>query len=952
MATSGTDVKKVAVSDLRGIIVDSDELQKGTRIFDEKGIGNLARHGNKLFCEARGSGPAPYRVSLTFSDTSSDVRARCTCQAALSRPFCKHAAALLVAWSRAPEAFAVSDAPPAGSAEAKKKAVKRGSAAAADLMKQGIGQVGTLVRELGTAGVAAIGEDRVPRIQTLGENLRDNKLRRLSARTLDLALLLERGAKSRGSLPAIAYADLMADLLLTARKLEKHLVGGEPIDDRHVEELIGKTWQKGDRKPVSGLDLIEYAYINRVTSDDYVIRESRFFDLASGAHLSEKQIVPAFLRNTEPKRSRAGCLNAGVRGSSYPGYPPVRIEITDLGDPRPLDHEALGRLVEKALPDVGSALAALAEHRRDVFAPDLLPAALRVDTLFARAGRLQAVDAAGQALHLPEDPALEARLGAALGGSRLRVLLGDVGVDAALPTLWPSAVVIEGPLGLELRSLLAPASARKEALPEAGSAAWIAAARAAGASGAAIALAEVREELADAFVVGLAALGPRVTGPLEQKLGELGMAKQAALLRGVAEKAEAEARLDDFVKVYQILGIALVRLAGATEVDRATLERVPTYESVFVKRPERWMDPRAISKARAEGALDRYEAAVHYAHHYEGLPPEELAASIYPTWADGSAAPYVVRAFAGRREAGVAAAKKALASKRGRVAKITALRVLAAVGGIEAERILHELATTEPDIGLRGLAADARDALEMRTLGPDAVARRRAPTLQKVAEATQQLLGGSTRDVREAAVNALVALGHLSAIPQLRQTFLGDASQEVRREAGLALALLGDTEMVETFVHMLRRRDQADGEARMAAAALGQLGDVRGLRELLEAYAEGYKTTVVAEALRAMGPVAVEPLVELIESRPKIGERRGALSVFEQIPDQELAAGLVARLRERANDPALSDFGALYLKIASVHPDSRRAVAKAVLETVGDAEAHRALAKAAKKALN
>src|SRR6185312_1643708 len=167
------------------------------------------------------------------------------------------------------------------------------------------------------------------------------------------------------------------------------------------------------------------------------------------------------------------------------------------------------------------------EHRRDVFAPDLLPAAIRVDTLFARAGRVQAVDASGDALHLPDDRALMDRLASSLGGAKLVALVGDVGVDAALPTLWPMAAVLSGPLGLELRALRAPEGAKP--LPAAvlvGSAAWADAARAAGASSAAITLAEVREELADAFTVGLAMLGPRVSGPLESRLRDLGLEKQ------------------------------------------------------------------------------------------------------------------------------------------------------------------------------------------------------------------------------------------------------------------------------------------------------------------------------------------------------------------------------------------------------------------------------------------
>ncbi len=971
MAKAETSVKQVGVGELRGIVVDSDELQKGTRIFDDRGLSNLARHANKLFCDARGSGAAPYRVTLAFGDGAMDVKAKCTCLAARSRSFCKHAAALLVAWARAPEAFVASEAPPPGApGEAKKKQVKRGAAAASDLMKQGVEQIATLVRDLGVAGVAAMGDDRAPMVQTLGENLRDYKLRRLSAKTLDLAKLLEAGAARRGSLPAIAYTDLLADLLLTARKLDKHLGGGEPLDPRHVEELVGKTWQKADRRPIAGLDLVEYAYLSRTTSDQFVIRESRFFDLATGVHFSEKQIVPGFLRNTEPKPSRSGAVHAGVRGSVYPGYPPTRLEVADLGEPSAVDHASLARLVEKALPDVGSALTALQDHRRDVFAPDLLPVAIRIDTLFARAARMRAVDATGHALHLPDDRALEDRLGSALGGARLAVLIGDLGVDAALPTLWPMAAVIEGPLGFELRALTAPeGAALRPGGPEVGSAAWASSARAAGASGAAITLAEVREELADAFVVGLAALGARVADPLAARLRDLGLEKQAALLQGLAARPDAESRLDDFVKLYQVLGIALVRLAGATEVDRAAMTRVPTYESVFVSPPAAWLGPREIAAARAAGTLDRYEAAVHYAHYYEGVPPAELAASIYPTWADGSASPYVVRAFAGRPEEGLLAARKALAGKRGRVAKITALRVLAAVGGAEAERLLHGVATREGDIGLRGLAADAIDEIERRSLalrdelqdrlafdlgaaGPDAVQKRRAPTLQKVGELTQILAGAGTKEVREAAVHSLVQLGHLSAVPALRQAFLTDAAQDVRREAALALALLGDTEMVDTFVGMLARRNESDREAKVAADALGQLGDVRGLRELLAAYAEGYKPGIVAEALRAMGPVAIEPLIELIEERPQLAERRAGLSVLEQLPDQDLAATLVARLQARVDTPSFAATATLYLKLASVHPDCRRAVGNAVLAAIRNPEASKALVKAAKKAVS
>src|SRR6185503_12301397 len=200
MATTGAELRKVSVGELRGIIVDSDELTKGTEIFDRKGLSNLARYGNKIYCEAKGSETAPYRVTITFGDAATDVKARCTCQAARSRPFCKHAAALVVAWARAPEAFVVSEVKPSGGDPTKKKTVKQGSVQKGDLMKQGVAQVSTLVRELGVAGVAAASGDHLEPIKKLADALRENKLRRLSARTLDLCGLLEGSAARTGAL--------------------------------------------------------------------------------------------------------------------------------------------------------------------------------------------------------------------------------------------------------------------------------------------------------------------------------------------------------------------------------------------------------------------------------------------------------------------------------------------------------------------------------------------------------------------------------------------------------------------------------------------------------------------------------------------------------------------------------------------------------------------------------
>ncbi|MFP2930442.1 HEAT repeat domain-containing protein, partial [Pyxidicoccus sp. 3LG] len=443
---------KGGLGELTEIISDRAELTKGAALFDGKQLTNLSRYENKLFADAAGSGASPYKVSLVFGE-GREVKGRCSCMAARSRPFCKHAAGLLVAWSKAPEAFVTSDKAPAGAPDgAKKKSVKKGKAETADMMKAGVAQVSTLVRELGLSGVVSLGADRPEQVRALGEALRANGLRRLAARTVEVAGLLDLAVARTGTFEAPVYTDLVADMLLTVRKVEKHL-GGEALEDRYVEELIGKTWTKKDRAPVEGLTLVEYAFTTRTTPDNFLVRESRFVDLASGKHYAEKQILPAFLKSVEPKKSHAGQVLEGAKGGQYPGFAPHRLDLDAETNKLPLDGAALRRLVEVALPDVGAALTAFQEHRKDVFAPDLLPVTLRVETLLASAQRSQLVDSGDRGLFLPADPSLEEPLAAALEGAKLKVVLGDVGLEAALPTLFPLAVVVETPEGLELRGL-------------------------------------------------------------------------------------------------------------------------------------------------------------------------------------------------------------------------------------------------------------------------------------------------------------------------------------------------------------------------------------------------------------------------------------------------------------------------------------------------------------------
>ncbi|RKI75135.1 HEAT repeat domain-containing protein [Corallococcus sp. AB049A] len=956
------DVRPViGLGGMTEIISDKAELQKGAELFDGKQLSNLSRYENRLFADAAGSGATPYKVSLVFGEARSDVKGRCSCMAARSRPFCKHAAALLVAWARAPQAFVTAEsapAAPAGSGGAK-KSVKKGKAETGDLMKAGVAQVSTLVRELGLSGVASLGAERPEQVRALGEALRANGLRRLAARAVELAGLLDAAASRTGTFEAPVYTDLVADMLLTARKVEKHL-GGEALEPRHVEELIGRTWTKKDRAPVAGLKLVEYAFSARVTPDRFMVRESRFVDLASGSHYSEKQILPANLKTVAPKTSHAGAVLDGAHGGQYPGFAPHRLDLESWKDGAPVDRAALERLVEVALPDVGAVMAAFQEHRKDVFAPDLLPVSVRVETLLASGARSQFVDGSGRGLFLPVDPSLEEPLSTALEDAKLVAVLGDVGLEAALPTLFPSAVVVRTPEGLDLRTLGraedAPASPRRRgrvrapaapnALPRSG---WADAARAAGASRAAIALAEVRDELADAFASGLSAVSTRTVEPLVSRLKELGLEKPGALLEALAQRPDPAERLDDFIKVYQVLGIALVRLSGAVQVDLSQLEAVPTHPSIRVQRPEEVLTPGEAMVRRARGELTRYEAAAHAARYYASLGSDVLAREFYPTWSDGAASAFVARTVAALGEGALGAAKSALGEHHSRMVRRTAIRVLGVLGGVQARRELDAVTRRGHDMGLRLFAKETLEDVQAREMGEAAVlelARRRK---EKAVPLMQAALSETTKDSRGAAVAMLADLGTV-AMPVLRQVLHGDPAREVRREAAEALARVGDAEVLDRFIVMVQGRGHDDVEAKHAVYALGMLGDVRGAEALLLAFVDGWKPGVVAEAMRSLGLALLQPALDLAEKRPEELERKAFRGVFENFQPTGLARALEARLKASLGQPDLLARAAVYLKVAASSAVVGKHIAQRLMEVPALAE-DKALAKAAKKLL-
>jgi len=741
--------------------------------------------------------------------------------------------------------------------------MKTGKADAKALMAAGIGRVITLVRELAATGVASVAEGRARMLEGLAEGLRADRLRRLAGRVSRLAAVVSE-VEDHGRLPISVedYADLVSDLLLTARKLERHL-GGEPLDDRHVEELIGKTWRKTDRAPVEGLDLVEYARAELETAEGFIVREARFVDAASGVHYADKQILPGFLaRRTPPRPARAGQVLRGASGSVYPGYPPRRLDLADPGSIDPLDAATLDAIPALSIP---AALTAFQDHRRDVFAPDFLPVTVRVDAVLA-GERLLALDGT-HALTLPADELLADQLAAALRDALPVALLGDLVLDRALPVLRPRAVILKRD---DLRWLtpltspptgLGPTGSPPTGLSEAGARSATAQSKASPASDQ---IAEIREQIAGLLAQGLASFTPRAAAPLAARLRELSLARPADIVDAIPAKPEPE-RLEDVVRIHQVLGVALVRLIGALTVDRDDLVAVPTHPGVLIARPARWLPLDATTE------LDRWTAAAHAAHALAEVPAETLLAHPHPWWAHASLSPLVAAAVAPLSGA-IEQARAVLApsARAGRAAQRTAIRVLCAADLDSAPRHVAQTLGRDGDRALGGFALDQIDAARERRGDAEAAAHRR-DRRAIAADVTHILTQAGAAEDRARAAVALSECGTESAAAPLRVAFASD-TVKVREAAAVALGRLCDPDAIDRFVASLRAQDD---HARPSALALGESGDTRAIAALIEALIAGYRPALILDALRTAGAGALAALRIAAAAHPTVARRKG-----------------------------------------------------------------------------
>ncbi|MBJ6764930.1 HEAT repeat domain-containing protein [Myxococcaceae bacterium JPH2] len=934
---------------LSALITDASELAKGMALVDSEHLSELACHENQLLGRAQGSGAAKYQVTVTFGEDETDVSGVCSCPAARSRPFCKHAAGLLVAWSRMPEAFATTTAPtPPADVPEMKRGVKKGTTDSAELRQAGVEQVLSLVKELCLSGVASLALERPGQVGEVAMALRANGLPRMAERTQALAKCLAALHSSNGPVfePA-EFTEQLVQMHLAARKLQRHL-DGEPMDAPLVEALIDQESTKTEQMPVSGLRLLGYGFQYHPDGDsaDTYSSERRYVDVGSGRHYRER--VPG-RPNERPRPTDEGYVLHDTTGSQYAGFAPHRVEVesrTRLA----VEHEDLKALLAVAHPNVASAVTAFIQQRQTPFTPDALPAVVRAQTLRIGKGRAHLTDEDGQALFFPTHEKLEELLHVALESVTLRAVIGDVRMREALPTLQPLALVVETADALEFIPLvkggiLEPSTLSRTERTDA--------AREVGASTAALALVETRDTLADLFSHGLAALEPREVAPLAARLKELGLEKPGSLLEALAGRTEPLERLDDFMKVFQGVSLAVTRLAAQVQVAPAALAPVATRPSLWAYEPEILLSPKKRWRKQAERELPPHQAAAQEAWSAARLNAEALLCGYYPHWSDAVASQRIPELLASHGERALQAARGALAAEHSRLVRHTGLRVLGALGGPEARRELEAAQQREEDFYLKRFAAATLQDLLAREAGDAEVARlkrqRRDAAAHLAAVVRMQPVKpwlmepdpdyprpGPTEEERQRAMNQLAEQNNAEVMPVLRQAVRSAGSLDT--DTAMKLALLNDGTGCWRLLSLALFAVPTPGVAdHPGTYGVSVLGDIHCAALVADACLEGRPPDRLAEAWSMFNLAGLHVLMDLAEHRPEALERKSLRehmkpgAFMEQFEPAIIARELSARLEaiQQASDFAERAEG--LLRLAGQIPLAAKQIAEAVL---------------------
>ncbi len=134
-----------------------------------------------------------------------------------------------------------------------------------------------------------------------------------------------------------------------------------------------------------------------------------------------------------------------------------------------------------------------------------------------------------------------------------------------------------------------------------------------------------------------------------------------------------------------------------------------------------------------------------------------------------------------------------------------------------------------------------------------------------------------------------------------------------RARAATALGLLRESRAVGPLVEAMRDANE-DGDVKLACAeALGRLRDPSVVAEMCEllAQVDEWASPRIAQVLREFGPIAVEPLLSVLDRSDSLNARVWAAQILGRLADRRATWPLVERLHDRAEQLRLSAANAL-----------------------------------------
>jgi HEAT repeat protein len=245
-----------------------------------------------------------------------------------------------------------------------------------------------------------------------------------------------------------------------------------------------------------------------------------------------------------------------------------------------------------------------------------------------------------------------------------------------------------------------------------------------------------------------------------------------------------------------------------------------------------------------------------------------------------------------------------------RAAKFTAIQALSRVESPAAEELLQAF-----------VSAGGSDPT-LKALANSILHRSKRGEPHKILEG----LTAGDRDSRIIALHRTGELGLREALPHVRRLAATDPSMPVRHRAWFAQAALLDVEAVPLWISALERRTENDDAAREAIHALGYIGDNRAIAPLLDAFEQGFKPTLMSEALQSFGPPILPALLDRIDAQPEVAERKAAQTTVATLDPAGVREAVAARLRE-TDATSLAARGLAYLKLLSVNKELKRIAA-------------------------